>query len=140
MPHNDRVSVHFLFARAKRKWTKRESTPRELRPPLPGAGEGGAQFVPRSKNARISVCPQRFSGTARWKDSPLILPDVLRPPAGKSGAAAAAPARNDIRRLKASRFVQWRRDLKEGISPSFIVSIRGVKRGQKSKSSPRCCL
>ena len=28
--------------------------------------------------------------------------------------------------------------MKEGISPSFIVSIRGVKRGKKSKSSPSC--
>ena len=32
-----RISVHFLFARAKRKWTKRESTPGEgisISPPL----------------------------------------------------------------------------------------------------------
>ena len=35
--------------------------------PLPVADEGGAAFPQRSKNARISVSPQRFSGTARWK-------------------------------------------------------------------------
>ena len=56
----------------------------------------------------------------------------------QSGAAAAAPARKDVWRLTGFKSVQRRGDLKEGISPSFIVSIRGVKRGKKSKSSPSC--
>ena len=30
-------------------------------PPLPGAETGGALFPQRSKNARISASPQRFS-------------------------------------------------------------------------------
>ena len=34
-------------------------------PPLPGAEKGGAQSPQRSKNARNSESPQRFSGTAR---------------------------------------------------------------------------
>ena len=56
----------------------------------------------------------------------------------QGGSASAAPARNDIQRQKAFNPAQRRGDLKEGISPSFIVSIRGVKRGKKSKSSPSC--
>ena len=59
-------------------------------------------------------------------------------PRRETGAATAAPARMLVKRLKVFLSAQWRGDLKEGVSPSFIVSIRGVKRGKKSKSSPSC--
>ena len=39
------------------------------RPPLPAAEEGGLQFPQRSKNARNSVSPQHFSGTARRREA-----------------------------------------------------------------------
>jgi len=35
-------------------------------PPLPAAEEGGSKLPQRSKNRRISVSPNGFSGTARW--------------------------------------------------------------------------
>ena len=46
-----------------------------LAPPV--ADEASMVFPQRSKNARISVSPMRFSGTARWRCSALALPGCV---------------------------------------------------------------
>ena len=66
--------------------------------------------------------------------------DCVLPSSAPGSGRPQSPARKLVRRLKASFSAQRRGDLKEGVSPSFIVSIRGVKRGKKSKSSPSCVL
>ena len=43
--------VHFLFARAKRKWTKRESTPGELRPAAAGGRRRQGAICAATPNA-----------------------------------------------------------------------------------------
>ena len=64
--------------------------------------------------------------------------DCVLPSSAPGSGRPRSPAGKLVRRKKASFSVQRRGDLKEGVSPSFIVSIRGVKRGKKSKSSPSC--
>ena len=39
------------------------------KPALPVAGKAGLGLLQRSKNARISVSPQHFSGTAKRKEN-----------------------------------------------------------------------
>ena len=54
--------------------------------------------------------------------------DCVLPSSAPGSGRPRSPAGKLVRRKKASFSVQRRRDLKEGVSPSFIVSIRGVKR------------
>ena len=120
--------------------------------PLPGAEEGRTQSPQLRRFARPSPLGEGRKRHSRQGGSAAAAPvfpagdGTSRAPSPTyvqclftlSGAASAAPARNDIQRQKAFKPAQRRGDLKEGISPSFIVSIRGVKRGKKSKSSPSC--
>ena len=60
-------------------------------PPLPGAEEGGTQFPQRSENARKSVSPQRFPGTARQVEFGIMNSELGGTEAAPVGAIHESP-------------------------------------------------
>ena len=70
---------------------------RNWAPPLPVAEEGGAQFVQRSENARKSVSPQRFPGTANRQQASGIRNQGMRAQSGFVSLRGAQQRGNPFR-------------------------------------------
>ena len=102
-----------------------------------------SRFPPRRQQRIFAFPPPCGRATAAFPGHPqgnrgCGCRDCVLPSSAPDSGRPRSPARKLVRRRKASLSAQRRGDLKEGVSPSFIVSIRGVKRGKKSKSSPSC--
>ena len=80
--------------------------------PLPVAEEGGAEFPQRSKNARESESPQRFSGTARWN---FVTPLPVAEEGGAEFPQRSKNARESESPQRFSGTARWRLVLTTGL-------------------------
>ena len=66
----------------------------------------------------------------------VIASSLSRPPAGKTGAATAAPAEMSFFGVYLSNLHNDREDQRRGEVPSFAVSIRGIPKGGRNRNLP----